>query len=302
MGIKSAQQTLRFLLNHPLNESHKLRAFKRYLSWQIGVRLLRQPVLVDFVNDSVLLIRKGEASSLVIHTGLFEYQEMVFVLHCLRKHDLFVDIGANVGVYTVLASAVVGCRCVSFEPIPHTYADLLLNIRLNSIGDLVHAVNAAVGNRNGEAVFTAGFRAENRYVSGIAPSKVETVKVRMVKLDDAIHGLRPKIVKVDVEGFETEVVNGGQKALADPGLLAVIMEFAGEGKRYGFDEGTLYRKMLDLGFNSCLYEPKKRELISTSRLQSSPSGNVLYVRYMDKAKELVKNGPRFLIRRFGTWI
>ena len=53
-----------------------------------------------------------------IYTGLHEFEDMMFLLHLLRPGDIFVDAGANIGSYTVLASAVVGAKSISFEPVP----------------------------------------------------------------------------------------------------------------------------------------------------------------------------------------
>ncbi len=57
----------------------------------------------------------------------------LFLLHFLRCDDLFVDIGANIGSYTVLAGAVVGATCLAVKPIPSTYESLLDNIHLNRL-------------------------------------------------------------------------------------------------------------------------------------------------------------------------
>ena len=72
-----------------------------------------------------------------IYAGLHEFADMAFVLHFLRAGDLFADVGANVGSYTILASGVVGCRTVAFEPDPVTAAALERNINLNKIAERV---------------------------------------------------------------------------------------------------------------------------------------------------------------------
>ena len=61
-----------------------------------------------------------------IYCGLVEFADMAFVLHVLRAGDLFVDIGANAGAYTLLASSVAGAKTTCFEPAPATYARLLV--------------------------------------------------------------------------------------------------------------------------------------------------------------------------------
>jgi hypothetical protein len=55
------------------------------------------------------------------YCGLHEYRNMAFVLYALREHEHFLDIGANIGIYTILAAGGVGCRVTSVEPIPTTF-------------------------------------------------------------------------------------------------------------------------------------------------------------------------------------
>lgn len=93
----------------------------RFVKWQIGNRLVLGPVAARFVNDARLFVQKGMTGATGnLYVGLHEFEDMSFVLHGLRPDDLFVDVGANVGSYTVLAGAAVGASCVSFEPIPET--------------------------------------------------------------------------------------------------------------------------------------------------------------------------------------
>src|SRR5262249_13208614 len=80
-----------------------------------------------------------------IYAGLHEFADMAFALHFLRAGDLFADGGANIGSYTVLASGVVGCRTVAFEPDPATAAALERNVSLNKIAERVELRISAVG-------------------------------------------------------------------------------------------------------------------------------------------------------------
>ena len=65
------------------------------------------------------------------YCGLHEFHEMAFVLHFLRKNDTFIDVGANVGSYTILA-AVTGSNVISIEPIPSTFNYLKNNVSINN--------------------------------------------------------------------------------------------------------------------------------------------------------------------------
>lgn len=80
-----------------------------------------------------------------IYTGLHEFIDMAFCLHLLRPGDLFIDVGANVGSYTILASKVVGANSFTLEPVPETFKRLKRNININDIVSLVDARCCAAG-------------------------------------------------------------------------------------------------------------------------------------------------------------
>ena len=96
-----------------------------------------------------------------------EFADMAFVLHFLRPGDLFADVGANVGSYTILAPGVVGCRTVAFEPDPVTAAALERNIALNRISERVETRKAAVGERRWLGSLLGGFDTENHIVTRV---------------------------------------------------------------------------------------------------------------------------------------
>ena len=70
----------------------------------------------------------------------------------------------------------------------------------------------------------------------------------MTTLDEALGAECPSVVKIDVEGFETEVLRGAPNTLANSKLRCVVMELNGSGVRYDFDETALRDEMLDHGF------------------------------------------------------
>jgi len=289
--------SLRFLLRHPLNRRRSGAALARWLSWQLGSRLLPGPVVLPFVNDVRLIVQSGMTGATGnVDCGLHEVEDMALVLHALRPDDLFVDIGANVGSYTMLGAAT-GARCLSIEPIPSTFAWLMRNVGINGLGDRVHALNLGLGRGEGRLRFTDGRDTVN-HVLAEGESAADAVEVPVRALDAVVDGRSPTLVKLDVEGFESEVLAGAGRALADPSLLAVIMELNGSGVRYGFDDNALHRKMLALGVTACRYERFERNL---APLIDAPnrSGNTLYVRDLDVVRERVDTARRF---RLGTGV
>ncbi len=90
-----------------------------------------------------------------IYTGLHELSSMGYLLHVLREGDLFVDVGANVGSYTILACVVKGADCCSFEPVFSTFQRLMTNIRLNQLEGQAKCFNIGIGDRKGKIEFTS---------------------------------------------------------------------------------------------------------------------------------------------------
>src|SRR5258707_13161636 len=125
---------VKFVISHPLNRDHKLRSIVRLAKWQIGSRLVPGEVVYHWVNGSKFLVRTGETGLTGnIYVGLHEFSDMGFLLHFLRKGDLFVDVGANVGSYTILACAAVVRRGLAFEPMPSTYWRLVGSVSMSHL-------------------------------------------------------------------------------------------------------------------------------------------------------------------------
>jgi FkbM family methyltransferase len=285
--------TLKFIVNHPLNRSQRLSAILNWLKWQIGSRLVSGPVAVPFVNNSRLLVSPGMTGATGnIYCGLHEFEDMAFVLHFLRFEDLFVDVGANIGAYTVCASAAVGAKSLAIEPIPETFSHLAENVRLNSIDGLVDLRNIGVADKPGELSFTFGLDTVNHVVNESADFGAATTSIEVETLDSLLSDRKPLLIKLDVEGYETSVIEGAETTLGDSSLSAVIMELNGSGKRYGFDEGALHKRMLDYGFSTFAYSPFDRGLISLDRAKST-SGNTLYIKNIKFVKDRVATAPQF---------
>jgi len=152
----SSSSALNRLLHHPLTPDHRAARFARLCRWQIASHLRRE-VIVPWVGGMRLAARRGMTGATGnIYAGLHEFADMAFTLHFLRPDDLFLDVGANVGSYTLLASGVCKARTISFEPDPQTMALLRRNIDLNGLDGRVLVEQTAVGAEDGEVEFTLG--------------------------------------------------------------------------------------------------------------------------------------------------
>jgi FkbM family methyltransferase len=197
-----------------------------------------------------------------------------------------VDIGANVGSYTILACSAVGARGVAFEPVPTTYKRLVENMRLNHLDARVRCINKGVGGKKGTIAFTSDDDTTNH---ALAPGEQcdSKVIIEVTSLDTVLAGEDPKLIKIDVEGYETLVLEGARETLKNQTLNAVIMELNGSGSRYGFDESKILELMLSHGFKAYSYNPFTRKLINLKG-KNLDSGNTLFIRDKSVAEDRLR--------------
>lgn len=284
-------ETLRFVSAHPLTHQHKLKAIARIARWQVGTRMLAGTYVYEWVNGSKFYVRRGETGLTGnIYVGLHEFPDMGFLLHFLRSEDFFADVGANVGSYSLLACAAIGARGIAFEPIPATCERLIQNLRLNNLDQRVLALNQGVGAAPGELSFTDDLDCTNH---ALATDEVHAnaVSVPVTTLDTALFGRTPMLMKIDVEGYETPVLEGARATLADPSLRAVIMELNGSGVRYGYDEAHVLAVMLEAGFQTYAYDPLARTLTDLDG-KNVDSGNTLFLRDLPFVRERLRTAQK----------
>lgn len=287
MGLISL---LRFIVNHPINNGHELRAVFRFLKWQLNSVLNPYSIIYDFTERAKLIVRKGMTGATGnLYCGLHEYNDMLFLLHFLRKEDCFVDIGANIGSYTVLAAAHVGAQTISFEPAPSTYSHLTRNVSVNQINEKVKAYNMALGASVGMINFTTTLDTINHVAT---KDDKECLEVIVDTLDNMLSFQVPQLIKIDVEGFETEVINGASETLSNEKLKAIIIELNGSGSRYGYSENAIHEKLLSHGFKPFNYNPDNRVLVEAGNLGTH---NTIYVRDLPHVEERLKAADKVRI-------
>jgi FkbM family methyltransferase len=150
----------------------------------------------------------------------------------LRTGDNFVDVGAHVGYFTILASELVGSgKVVAFEPEESNYDSLMVNIEENGYQNTT-AFQACVGDRDGEVDLILNLDNDGghsifdprTHPFNTRTKKSEQIKqtVPIVKLDTVI-GFVPKAIKIDVEGCEMMVLQGAKEILMKHSPV-IIME------------------------------------------------------------------------------
>jgi FkbM family methyltransferase len=289
----SILRTLSFIANHPLNRERKAQSLLRFAKWQVGSRLVGGKTINNWINGTRLIAYPGEAGATGnIYCGLHEFADMAYVLHVVTKDDLFVDVGANIGAYTVLACGAKGARGLCFEPVPMTYQRLNDNLRLNNLTERVVAMNIGVADIDGDLAFSTDADTTNRIVSD-RQYDGDIVKVPVRTLDSVVADASPAVIKIDVEGYEYPVVVGARKTLANPSLHSVIMELNGSGAQYGYDEASIMTSMDQHGFAPYAYDPFLRKLAPIDNIDNrdSTEGNLIFVRDRARVEQQIASAP-----------
>lgn len=192
--------------------------------------------IIDTDSVAIKMMVDSEYEKHRAETFFTKEPETIDWIKTFQPHDIFFDIGANVGVYTLFARAFHGeaVEVCSFEPAYHNFAKLCQNIEVNNWNDSLVPYCIAFG---GET--TSGSMHIVSSISGSAQHSIESVfvpdddvssfrqGVLIVTLDDFIYTYDapcPTHIKIDVDGVEEKILKGGQRILGDKRLQSVLVE------------------------------------------------------------------------------
>jgi FkbM family methyltransferase len=208
-------------------------------------RVLRGPA------KGLLIDLQGSRPSYLL--GLAEGDVAEFIDSTLRPGDVFYDLGANVGLFTLIAARLLGSggHVYAFEPAPRTAEVLRKNVELNRFEN-VTIVEAAVSDRDGTMAFDeVGEVAQDARLAGAG--RHGTTEVRVMALDSFVAaGARPPtLMKIDVEGHENEAIDGMVATLRSSRPI-VVCEI--HQSRHD-NEHEVERMLLELGYALSWLEP-----------------------------------------------
>lgn len=211
--------------------------FRRKL---IALLLLMKNILgiqtstIKLSSGQLFSFRNNDIVGLSIYTNAhFEQKTREAILSQLRQGMTVLDIGANIGYYTLQISQVIGGsgHLIAFEPNPTMIEQLEINIKLNNLNNLtVEAI--ALSDTNGKAEFCSPKPGRESHGSLMPNDTFETIgriTVKTEKLDDSLKRLGVKkvdFIKLDAEGAEMLIFKGAQKLLSNDNKPVIIFECA----------------------------------------------------------------------------
>jgi FkbM family methyltransferase len=240
------REAVRLAQEHPSNADHHARTLFRLAAFHVQANILRQRVRCPLGDHSMIWAERAFPSTAKAVVGNPpDYGDMVAWRGFLGPDTLFVDIGANAGVYSVWA-ADLGADVISVEPDAAALAALRANAALNSYE--FEIVPAALFAGEGVMSFTEGLGPENHVLPGDAPAPsghaVQTTTLDQVLGDRVAHG-----VKIDVEGAERFVLDGAHRALAEGRLRVIQLEYNSKARIYGETRLPLRDMLAEYGYS-----------------------------------------------------
>ena len=190
-----------------------------------------------FSVSMIIDIRDPAISKPILVLGEYEPGFTQVFLALAPQCSTFLDIGANIGFFTLLASNVMpNGQIWSIEPDPDNVRVLRANVALNVFQDRVKVLHAAASDVDGEIYFSSlGYAANigarftakdpDTLLARSLPGSAAPTKVRALKIDTLLRDQRLDLVKIDVEGHEPSVLAGMQRVLTESRPI-ILSEFA----------------------------------------------------------------------------
>jgi FkbM family methyltransferase len=167
----------------------------------------------------------------LIDTGELERGTRLLIQRFLSPGDVFVDVGANLGLHTLAAARAMQGRgkIIAFEPFEPTKRLLEKSVWMDGFSEITEIHQAAVSNKIGHQKLFLGASSGHHSLFPLdTPSglSAKTVEVPLVRLDGIIHtGQKVNLIKIDVEGAELEVLDSAVSVIKHNPDIALIVEF-----------------------------------------------------------------------------
>ena len=265
------------IFSHPANRNSRVAAIMRAVRWHLSKRLSGQPHDIPYHGKLLRCHPTSHSASRAIYFScLPDYREMRFILDFLRPGDNFIDAGANIGLYTLLALSVVGDNghVYAFEPNPHVAAMLRESLRLNSASNVtIHEIGLA--DVDGSAAFSADGDDCTSHI--VASSTTANTEILIARLDRILDDIPYAMAKFDIEGYEPFAIRGASQWTKTGNPPVMLIEMGGYSKRHGISTSDFIQELEQIGYFTAIYNPNTREIERTKKPWEIPTDNVLAI-------------------------
>lgn len=182
----------------------------KHLKWQLRKAFRLFPCELRISRSVMAVDQPGGVAALVNAMGEYDFNNMQLLRLLLSKGNrTFVDVGANIGSYSLIASETANAKVVSIEPHPRTFGALVENIRKNKRQN-VTCLNLAISRQESVLELTDLRESSINRIISSREAPVPTMRVQAKPFHAICKelGIAPDFIKIDVEGHEREVLDG----------------------------------------------------------------------------------------------
>lgn len=296
--LKTLFKNFRYLKNRyllfktqPLTKKKPLYTLLKYVYINLQLYFFKKEISFVFLDKINVKAVKGDGIIGNYHSILEEANDSVFLLHFLNQTDVFLDVGANVGHYTLLAAVIKQSKVIAIEPIPTTYTRLIQNITINNIQDRVTTHNIGLSNIPGELAFS-----NNQFTTNRVNNSGLGIKVDVKTIDELFLEKKINAIKIDVEGFEWFVLNGAKETLKMKDLNVIIIELNDSGIEYGINDEQIVTFLRSYGFFQYEYDIFSRKL-TPIKSKNTKQFNTIFIKDLLFVTNKINNSPKIQITR-----
>ncbi len=262
------------------------RSYKGLLSERIGDYLYRRYIRkklyvgITWFNEEDIFIHyssKDYIERSVWMKGEYESEVQAVFTQCVKKGDVALDIGANIGINTIRLAKLVGDngKVFSFEPVPYIISRFQENIKLNAIEN-VSLIPVALGSEDEELRISFSENEENKGATSLRNRDEEGIMIKVRcgdKLLEENSISNVNFIKIDVEGFEWEVLQGLERTI-EKYRPTLIVEWDIDYQNRADTDIDKWAKYIEMHSYE-LYQIKKYYLQKLSHITEAEDGNIL---------------------------
>lgn len=286
------QKTIKYISSHPNNKTQKSQSIFKFIGWQFYKRLFNRYIDIQLLPEvKIRCYPDSYSASTALYCGLYDYHEMNFLLRYLRESDSFIDIGANVGVYTLLAASKIKSGLIySFEALPKNFTRLEENLKLNqlhqvkpyclAISDSTGSITLNLAEGDSMPFITPEVTtAELPQNSVNATRSPKQIKVPTDTLDNILKNnsiANLTLAKMDIEGAEILALKGATSLLQQKRPHVWILEILERENQFGYQKQDILNLLQNYGYSLYNYNADTN-LLKSITLDGKQSNNVLAI-------------------------
>ncbi|MBW4509728.1 MAG: FkbM family methyltransferase [Scytonematopsis contorta HA4267-MV1] len=293
--------TLKYIWSHPNCQTKRILSILKFFTWQLYKRITNKYIDIQVIPSvKVRCYPDGYSAATVMYCGLYDYNEMNFLLRYLRPNDSFLDIGANIGIYTLLAASKIESSSIySFEVLPKNYNRLEENLKINQFQH-VQTYQVAISDITGSIALNIAEGDSMPFITNTSTDTNKTIQVSTDTLDNLLQNQSLSnltLAKMDIEGAELLAFKGAKLLLKQQRPTVWILEVNDAVNNFGHKKQDVIDLLQFYGYGLYTYDAEINQIKSIN-LEQQQGNNVLAIANSHIDFVCNRLGTKILINKF----